>query len=74
MAHKARAFWLKKVGSAGPAFFVALPILLGLYLLYAASDHTDKLAASLGQEKTQSAGINVLFLDPDEDGLKNWEE
>lgn len=75
MAQNAREFRLKKGEWLGPALFIVITMSLAFYLLFAARTPG---ASILTERGTNSANgqteENPLFADPDEDGLKNWEE
>jgi len=74
VAYYARDFRLEKLGSAGPLLFILLPALLGIYLLYAATHSGGNISAAIKNVASREIKPNPLFLDQDEDGLKNWEE
>ncbi|GEM_PF-4666337 len=75
MAHKAREFRLKKREWFGPALFIVAATSLAFYLLFAARTPGKAILGERGtNSSSEQARENPLFGDPDEDGLKNWEE
>ncbi|KKW18930.1 MAG: hypothetical protein A2131_02085 [Candidatus Sungbacteria bacterium GWC2_49_10] len=75
MAHKAHEFRLKKRGWLGPALFIVTATSLAFYLLFASRTPGASILAERGtNSQNGQREENPLFADPDEDGLKNWEE
>ncbi len=75
MAHKAREFRLKKGEWLGPSLFIVAATSLAFYLLFAArTPGNGTLAENETNNPRRATQENPLFADPDEDGLKNWEE
>lgn len=75
MAQNASEFRLKKGEWIGPALFIVAATSLAFYLLFAARAPEKAILAEGGTNNpTKQTQENPLFADPDEDGLKNWEE
>lgn len=74
MARHAREFSYEKLRHLGPALFLLVPVVVGVYLLFAFRTDFDGTKGPLSLQGNTDASQNEMFLDPDGDGLKNWEE